>query len=78
MKVVLVSRGKVERYDNLEDVPYAIRGYSEDLTELREQGCCVHRAELDNQPMFEGFLGPMWDGGCLRYETQEVYDMLSQ
>ena len=62
-------------------------GLSEDLTEWRNHGAVVHRAELDNQPEFDGYLGPMWDGtikingeeyGVLRYETQEVYDLLSR
>ena len=76
--IKMVSMGKVEYYEKYEDVPYKVRGYSEDLSELRAQGICVHRAELDNQPEYEGFLGPMWDGGMLRYETTEVYDMLSR
>ena len=79
-------------------------GHSEDLTDIRKAGGCVHREELDNQPTFHGYLGPMWDGErvkgtdgqyhhtfedftpaeprdsyfVLRYETQEVYDMLSR
>lgn len=28
-------------------------------------------------PKLKGFIGPMWDGNKLRYETQKVYDMLS-
>ncbi len=52
-------------------------GKSEDLSELRAKGACVHRAELDNQPEFEGYCGPMWDGGCLRYETWEIYNAFS-
>lgn len=48
-----------------------------DLSAERAKGCCVHRAELDNQPLVDGYLSPMWDGGRLRYETQEVYDLLS-
>lgn len=32
---------------------------------------------LEDQPLVDGYLGPMWDGGYLRYETQEVYDALS-
>ena len=51
---------------------------TEDLSEIRARGGCVHRAELDNQPMVDGYLSPMWDGDGLRYETQEVYDMLSR
>lgn len=78
-------------------------GYTEDLSETRRRGGWVHRAELDNELKFEGYLSPMWDGyryvtsdglkyefDCteeekqiyekiyvLRYETQEVYDLLS-
>ena len=61
-------------------------GKSEDLTALRKAGRLVHRAELDNQPTFNGYIGPMWNGtreikgteyAILRYETQEVYNALS-
>lgn len=51
--------------------------FSKDFSKEREQGLCVHRKELDNQPLFDDYLSPMWDGDKLRYETQEVYDMLS-
>ena len=51
--------------------------FTEDLSELRAKGCCVHRAELDNQPLVDGYLSPMLDGGKLRYETQQVYDMFA-
>lgn len=78
MEIKFVSRGKVETFNSFEEVPYEIKGYSEDLSEERAKGYCVHRAELDNQPEFEGFLGPMWDGGMLRYETPEIYDILSR
>lgn len=84
-------------------------GYlSHDFSEERNAGALVPRAELDNQPHVDGYVGPMWDGeryimdgkeyhswdferlpderkknkiievfAILRYETQEVYDMLS-
>lgn len=61
-------------------------GYSSDWSQERECGACVPRVELDNELQFKGYLGPMWDGTrringekvyVLRYETQEVYDMLS-
>ena len=59
-------------------------GLSEDMSEARSKGACVHRAELDNELQFRGYLGPMWDGTrnagadyVLRYETQEVYDKIS-
>lgn len=55
-------------------------GYTDDLTEIRKNGGFTHREELDNQPIFEGYLSPMWDGSmhCLRYETPEVYNVLSR
>lgn len=48
-----------------------------DGTETRKNGGVCHHAVLDNNPIVDGYLAPMWDGGMLRYETQEVYDMLS-
>lgn len=42
----------------------------------RERGGCVPRKELDNRPMFNGYLSPMWDGyrykvnGKWRYEFE--------
>ena len=35
---------------------------TEDLSEVRARGGLVHREELDNQPMVDGYLSPMWDG----------------
>ena len=32
--------------------------------------------DLEDQPLVDGYLSPMWDGGRLRYETQEVYDAM--
>lgn len=67
----------------LEDAEAMTPNRSEDLSEIRKKGGLVHRAELDNKPVFDGYCGPMWDGtrgentGILRYETWEVYDMLS-
>lgn len=63
-------------------------GKSEDLSEVRKVNrYAVHRVELDNQPTFDGYYGPMWGGerdingehyAVLRYETPEIYDMLSR
>lgn len=58
--------------------------FTEDLTEVRNNGGWVHREELDNQPKVDGYVGPMYDVDYwtkephLRYETQEVYDKLSR
>ena len=60
-------------------------GHTEDLTAIRNAGGTVHREELDNQPTFHGYLGPMWGStrvidskevAVMRYETQEVYNEL--
>ena len=62
--------------------------YSKDWSIERAQGAIAPREELDNQPLVDGYLAPMWDGirvdnrceqyAVLRYETFEVYDMLSR
>lgn len=52
--------------------------HSYDGTSIRNSGGVCHHAVLDNCPMVDGYLSPMWDGGMLRYETQQVYDMLSK
>lgn len=78
MKMVFVGNGIVKEFENEKQVPFEVEKYTIDWTTERELGMCVPRAELDNQPMYKGWLGPMWDGDRLRYETQEVYDLLSR
>lgn len=51
-------------------------GKTENLSAERARGSWVHRAELDDQPTVKGYAGPMWDGGMLRYETWDVYNMM--
>lgn len=51
--------------------------HSYDGTAIRAHGGTCHHAVLDNCPMVDGYLSPMWDGDHLRYETQEVYNMMS-
>lgn len=58
-------------------------GVSEDMSEFRKRGGLCQREELDNKPTFDGYCGPMWNGvtdgvKVLRYETWEVYDILSR
>lgn len=78
MEYVFVGTGMVQKFDNVLDIPFIISGFHKNYTEERSHGLCVPREELDDQPEFEGWLGPMWDGGRYRYETWEVYDMLSR
>lgn len=79
MKIQFVSMGKpTEYYDSFEEVPYQIVGFKENLSELRAEGACVHNELLDDIPQYKGWAGPMLDGGMYRYESWEVYDMLSR
>lgn len=53
------------------------KGYTEDLSEIRKQGGFVCREELDNKPIFEGYLSPMYDSGWLIYDTSKMYNIMS-
>lgn len=65
-----------------EQIYLITNGYTRSYEKERKSGALVPRKELDNQPKVEGYLGPMFekiDYGkvFLRYETQEIYNMLS-
>ena len=49
-----------------------------DYSVARQKGAIVPRAELDNAPLVDGYLSPMWDGGKIRYETSKVYECMSR
>lgn len=51
--------------------------YTKDLSKLRKMGFICHREELDRQPLINGYLGPMWDGNKLRYESSQMNRILS-
>lgn len=51
--------------------------YSKSYEYEKAHGILCPRSELWNKPKISGYLGPMWDGDRLRYETQEVYNALS-
>lgn len=36
------------------------------------------RKELQDEPIFEGFVGPMWDGDAIRYEDAVTYEFMSR
>ena len=46
---------------------------TENLSDARARGGIVRRAELDDQPIVNGYIGPMWNGDHLRYESRDVY-----
>lgn len=71
--------GKVLERNQVEKIANNI---TRDYSEEREKGLLVHRKELDKQPTINNYLGPMFeaiDYGkiYLRYETPEIYEMLS-
>lgn len=66
-----------------EEIDKIATGITENIEKLRAKGATTHGKELDNQPIVKGYLGPMFekiDYGkiYLRYETQEIYDMVSK
>lgn len=50
----------------LETAALVTKRRSPDYSKERATGGLVPRAELDSRPVFDEYLGPMWDG--LRYE----------
>lgn len=76
--IARIYGGKLAGTYNVEDLWKFSNGKSEDLSEFRNRGSCVHRAELDNQPTLPDYCGPMWDGDGLRYETWEIYEQMSR
>lgn len=85
LKIDFVSLYGCETFSNFEDVPYTVKGYTEDYSNARKCGALVHRQELDNRPIYSGYLGPMFNGYTtengekilnLRYETQQAYNEL--
>ena len=52
------------------------KGYTPRWSEMKVHNEKLVNLKLEDQPIIEGYLSPMLDGGCLRYETQEIYDMM--
>lgn len=56
---------------------------TEDLSDVRRHGGFTRREELDKLPLINGYLSPMWEKMLpngkivVRYETQEMYDLLT-
>lgn len=80
MKAIFVGGkydGKMFDIADLEKLAEFTGKYSQsyELEEAHDIPC--PRPELWNRPKISGYVGPMWDGDKLRYETQEVYNALS-
>jgi hypothetical protein len=78
MKAIVCGGELKGTYSNINDLWVFANGKSKDWSKEREEGCCVPRKELDNQPKLPGYAGPMWDGDCIRYETWKINDILSR
>ena len=67
--------GKFWHYAALE-VRGLITGYNKDMSAVRACGRLCQREELDNQPLVNGYYGPMWGGvmydvgGKMKYDFQ--------
>lgn len=51
-------------------------GYFE--RDIRDDGTYIQREILEGAPKFKGMCGPMGNGDGLRYETWEIYDIMSR
>ena len=78
MKAVFIGGKYNELVCEVSEVWKFANGKTKSYAEERAKGYCVPRVELEGQPTVEGYCGPMWNGGMLRYETWEVYEMLSR
>ena len=74
---VITDIGISSLYDSVED----LKMEHETVGEFRSVSC---RAELQGAPILKSFCGPMYDGeddqgrAVIRYESQEVYDILGR
>lgn len=79
---VLICGGKLNGTHRRADILEHATSYTKDYTQDRKERIQIgfpltSRVELDLQPELDGYAGPMWDGGKLRYETWEIYEGLS-
>lgn len=73
MPVRIVGGNKEGEY-TVEDIlnNFDIKGYVEPFENSRYKD-----SKIVGYPRIAGYLGPMWDGDAIRYESQDVYDTLS-
>lgn len=67
--------GNMFRYAGLE-ARDLIAGYSQDMSQIRATGTVCKRAELDNQPIVKGYLGPMYGGVMYFVNGKLKYDFM--
>ena len=66
------------RYDGMDISHEELEALGNGKYTLRFSALKIHNKsllnlDLEDQPLVDGYLSPMLDGGILRYETQEVY-----
>lgn len=73
MPVIIVGGEKEGEY-TMQDIinNFEITSYVEPYENSRYK-----ESKIVGYPRIYGYLGPMWDGDKIRYESQEVYDMYS-
>ena len=73
-RVIQMVEGRMMSWETL-DILAAM-----EVRDVKQTGFCRRRGlreELQGQPEFAGFCGPMWDGDAIRYEDVASYARLS-
>lgn len=74
MPVIIVGGDKQGRYTAQDIVDYFdINGYVEP-----SQNPLYTDSQVIGYPRIKGYIGPMWDDGKIRYESQDAYDFYSK
>lgn len=74
MPVIIVGGDKQGRYVAQDIIDnFDIKGYVEP-----SQNPIYTDSQLIGYPKIKGYIGPMWDGEKIRYESQDAYDFYSK
>ena len=74
MPVIIVGGDKQGRYVAQDIIDnFDIKGYVEP-----SQNPIYTDSQLIGYPKIKGYIGPMWDGGKIRYESQDAYEFYSK
>lgn len=74
MTVIIVGGDKQGRYVAQDIIDnFDIKGYVE-----TSQNPIYTDSQLIGYPKIKGYIGPMWDGEKIRYESQDGYDFYSK
>lgn len=72
---VKIVGGKMQGNYIMKDImeKFPINGYMDAF-----RNSAYRNSKIVGYPRISGYVGPMWDGDCIRYESPDVYDELSQ